>query len=369
MTNGMSFKKWEETGQLSRELKIYDCLGKKTEGAIFYSYGYRENKYIKTNDSLGVISKKNKLWNTKILPGVILLRLNYFWNILNLVRCRYIFKSINVIKTNQFNGAIWGVILKKRFKKKLIIRMGYYHTHIKKMSWKRILIEKKCFSIADKIFVTNTEAQKYICNKHNISPHKVLYFPNSIDSDLFAPINISKKYELIFVGRISKVKNLKDLLKGIVQSNICPFRSVFIGSGPDKQELIRLISKYQLDIAIIDKIDNDKLPHYYNMSKLFILPSLYEGNSKALLEAMACGLPVIASNVPGNKEIVSHGINGYLCEPYSSSIAEALRVMFGNEKLTQKLSMNARKYILENNSMEVMIDREVKIYNSMINLE
>ena len=370
MTTGMSLKKWDEIGQLSRELRIYDYIGKKTEGVIFYSYGYQENKYIKNNDSLEVISKKSRFWNLLTIPRLVLRLLNYLWNLTNLVRYRKIFKSIDIIKTNQFTGAVWGIILKKIFRKKLIIRMGYYHTHIKKMPWKRVLIEKKAFSLADKIFVTNKEAKIFICSKYNISSNKVTFLPNLIDTDLFFPMEINnKKYDLIFVGRLSWVKNLNELLKGISDSNIRSFRSIFIGPGPDKKVLLSLIQKYKLDVTFIEKIENSRLPHFYNISKLFILPSLYEGNSKTLLEAMSCGLPVIASNVPGNKEIVSHGINGYLCEPNSSSIAEALRVMYGNEKLAQKLGMNARKYILENNSLEVMIDKETEIYKTLISSE
>jgi len=370
MTTGMSLKKWEKLGQLSRELRIYSSLGKRIGEVVFYSYGYRENKIIKDRNSLGVISKKSRFWNGMVFPRFILKRINYLWNAINLVRYRKLFKSIDIIKTNQFTGAVWGTILKKIFRKKLIVRMGYYHTHIKKMPWRRVLIEKKCFSSADKILVTNKEAQKYICDKYDILPHKVRYHPNSIDTDLFSPMETNnKKYDLIFVGRLSRVKNLKELLKGITKSGIHPFRSIFIGSGPDKQYLIRLINRYKLKIEIIDKIENKILPKYYNMAKCFILPSLYEGNPKTLLESMSCGLPVIASNVPGNKEIVSHGINGYLCEPNSSSIAEALRVISGNEKLAQKLSMNARKYILKNNSLEVMIDKEIEIYKTLINSE
>ncbi|GAF93140.1 unnamed protein product, partial [marine sediment metagenome] len=107
---------------------------------------------------------------------------------------------------------------------------------------------------------------------------------------------------------------------------------------------------------------NQKLPEELNKSNLFILPSLYEGCPKVLLEAMSCGLPCIGTNVAGIKEIIKHKKNGYLCRTDATSIKKVILNVLNNKELKERLSKNARKTITEHFSLESILKEEVKIY-------
>jgi glycosyltransferase involved in cell wall biosynthesis len=83
---------------------------------------------------------------------------------------------------------------------------------------------------------------------------------------------------------------------------------------------------------------NQLLPDELNVSEIFILPSLYEGNPKALIEAMACGKPVIGTKVTGIKELILHGETGLLCDPDIDSIRETIKNLLIDQK-TQEMDL------------------------------
>ena len=105
-----------------------------------------------------------------------------------------------------------------------------------------------------------------------------------------------------------------------------------------------------------------------NQSKLFILPSFYEGHPKILIEAMSCGMVVLASNVEGNKEIIQDGINGFLCEPSEKNIKKRINEIFiYTEDQLKSIKIAAREYVVERFSLEKIIDLELKLYESVLN--
>ncbi len=127
---------------------------------------------------------------------------------------------------------------------------------------------------------------------------------------------------LIFVGRIAPEKNLSALLEAIQPLQV---RLVLIGEGKIRPELQRRFPSLNGRISWEGNVPNSELPEYLNRAGLFILPSLYEGHPKALIEAMACGLPVIGADSPGIRELIRHGETGYLCGTEPESIRKAIQ--------------------------------------------
>ena len=115
----------------------------------------------------------------------------------------------------------------------------------------------------------------------------------------------------------------------------------------------------------LGNIPNRELPKILNQHEVFVLPSLWEGMPKTLLEAMACGLPVIGTRIDGTKEVIEHGKNGILCETDSNSIREAIINVMENEKLKQKLGENARRTIVENYSLPNLAEKELKLMGEL----
>ena len=115
-------------------------------------------------------------------------------------------------------------------------------------------------------------------------------------------------------------------------------------------------------MRIIKKVENHRLPDFYNQTKIFILPSFYEGNPKVLLEAMACGCAIICANVNGINNIIEHRVNGYLCETGFRSIRNAICEVLRNQRLMKNVRLNAVKYIRKNNALNDLIYKEKQLY-------
>ena len=164
------------------------------------------------------------------------------------------------------------------------------------------------------------------------------------------------------MGRLSLQKNLVNLIKAVADLDV---RLVIFGAGPLKDDLQKLASKLNSKIEFKGNVPNEKLPEELNKSEIFILPSFYEGCPKVLLEAMSCGLPCIGTDVEGIKEIIKHKENGYLCETDAHSIRKAILEVLNNKNLQAKISQNARKTILENFSLEKILEEEIRIYETL----
>lgn len=340
-TTGVSLKTWEKVGSLAREIKPYQELAKYFDEIYFLTYGKDEP-----------VLASLKGCEIRVLPASIF---------------RKELKNIDIFKTNQINGSWKAVLAKKIFKKKLVIRQGYqwsiFAQKEKNKKWKLLLIqlaERLAYKNADAIIVTSKEDKKYIQEKYNISSQKINYIPNYIDTDLFKPLNIPKENRICFVGRLEKQKNLFNLIKAV--SNLGA-KLIIFGNGSLEDKLRSLAPS---NVEFKGNIPNRSLALELNKCRLFILPSFYEGCPKVLLEAMACGLPVIGADVYGIKEIIKHKESGYLCKTDAVSIRKAILEVLSDRELQEKMGKNARKTIVENFSLEKIITREIKVYDKIL---
>ena len=146
---------------------------------------------------------------------------------------------------------------------------------------------------------------------------------------------------------------------------MAPFNPI-VGSGNQKESLEKHAKEKGINVEFLGNIPNNELPNILNQHEVFILPSLYEGMPKTLLEAMACGLPVIGTDVGGIREIVEHGRNGLLCGTDPKSIRETIQVLTNNEKLKRTLGEQAGITIKEKFSLNRLIEKELKLYGDLI---
>jgi len=359
MTTGMSLRRWAELGQISRELKIYQKLGEKVGHIYIHSYGKNEENLVKNYPNVTVLSKPNFIPEWRIRPKRINRYFNYIYNFITPFFRISIYRKIDIIKTNQFRGALWGVVLKCLFGCKLVTRMGYYHNHFKPLSFRIYCVEKIVFRASDFIIVTESNAKAFIEKKYGLKTGIVQHIPNYIDTNIFSYKDSNKHIDVFYVGRLEAKKNLDGLLRAL--KNI-PAKIVFIGDGPKRKDLFQIAESNGLNLCLIKKVENHHLPDYYNQAKVFALPSFYEGNPKVLLEAMACGCAVIGSNVNGINNIIEHKVNGYLCETDFRSIRNAICEVLKDQRLMKNMGLNAVKYIRKNNVLDVLIDQEKQLY-------
>jgi glycosyltransferase involved in cell wall biosynthesis len=136
----------------------------------------------------------------------------------------------------------------------------------------------------------------------------VTYIPTGVDLQAFAPQDVQRKTQIIAVGRLVWQKAYDDLLKAFasVVAQFPDYRLVIAGTGPLDQDLRRLAKDLSIDgfVDFVGSVPQDRLREMLRESQLFVMSSVSEGFAKALIEALACGLPVVATDVGGAREAV-----------------------------------------------------------------
>ena len=189
-------------------------------------------------------------------------------------------------------------------------------------------------------------------------------FPNAVDDSVFFPRNKTEVRKMLgfpkdafiiaFTGRFYRRKGVDRLSSAITQLNEENIKSIFIGTT-NPGENLRPNCK---GILFLGTLSHDKVALYLNAADVFILPSLAEGCSNSIVEALACGLPVISSDLPFNYDILNKN-NSILINPNSvDEIATAIKTLYNDQNLVRQLSENAlisaKDLKIENRALKII---------------
>lgn len=178
----------------------------------------------------------------------------------------------------------------------------------------------------------------------------------------------NRETKMVFAGRFSKQKNPILLLKSLLSLDDIHKRSInltLIGSGPDRKKITKYIKSHSdalPNIDIVDNISPSEIHEYLFKMDIFILISNWEGFPYTILEAMSCGLPVIASNVGGVSEAVDSSC-GILVNNNTGQISEAILSLVNDKELRLKMGERAREIISQKFSLEKMLKEIEGVYN------
>ena len=184
----------------------------------------------------------------------------------------------------------------------------------------------------------------------------VIIVPNGINLNEVAEReaeggNPGKK--ILFVGRLHPVKGTQYLLgaMSIVHRELPEAKLILVGDGEEREHLETLTDNLGIRecVEFAGRVPHERVQDYMSQAKVFVLPSLSEGFPVTILEAMACGLPVVATRVGGVPDIIEDGANGYLIDAMNQEqIAEALLKLLRDEELRKGISeknrVTAEKY-------------------------
>lgn len=351
-TRGVSLRTWAMMGMLEREIAIYKRLMEHDFQVSFITYGDASD--LNYQDKLGGI---RVLCNEKSLPPEMYEAELFTIHAKALADC-------HVIKTNQSNGAELALSASRSFYKPLVARCGYMWS----LNWEREFgydapqtkyartVEENVFSAAKRVVVTTEAMRQDIIRRIPQAKDKIKIIPNYVDTDVFRPLDTPKnENSLIFVGRIAPEKNLEALLEAVSR---LPVSLTLIGEGRLRPGLQKRFSDLDGRVTWEGNIPNSQLPDFFNRSEIFILPSLYEGHPKTLIEAMACGMPSIGADSPGIREIISHRHNGYLCGTDTESIIQAIQAVVEDPDLRSAMGKQARQVVLRDYSLDSILDLE-----------
>ncbi len=376
-TFGVSLNLWEDKGILEREILLYKKLQEKDVDISFLTHGGKKD--LKYSNILNGIEVIPTLKLTESRNDTISLLKSFLLPI----KLRKLFRSIDIIKTNQLKGWWIAGIAKVLYRKPLIIRGGYerlvkyfleYKSKKKIFFFKYIynyarifLNDLLAYKLANRIILTSDLDIDFITKtfKLNKKKAKIHHISNYIDIDLFKPLNLDKKERsVLFIGKFSYQKNILNLLKAF--KNLNNFSLSIIGKGPLEKSIRNYIIENNLNINLLGIVPNRKIPEIINQHEIFVLPSHWEGNPKVLLEAMSCGVPCIGSNVWGINNIIHHRKNGYLCKKSAKSIRNAILTIYNNKILRDRISKNARDFVIKNCSLDLIVSKEFLIYKHVL---
>jgi glycosyltransferase involved in cell wall biosynthesis len=237
------------------------------------------------------------------------------------------------------------------------------------------LIDHILFRSADQIISVSFELSSLIQQKYGVGDSKILVLKNGICEDDKSQTILSEKdyilfprskFNVIAVGRLVSLKSFNTLIESalyIKKKGYENFNIVIVGDGPDYQRLNSLINDYGLQNHVKLYGLSNNVVSLLKTSNAFVIPSKYEGLSMAMIEAMACELPIIASNAPGLRDHIHHNKNGLLFPVQdASALADTIYLLAHEEELQKKLSKASKEQFEKHYNMKKNIELLVRLF-------
>ena len=224
----------------------------------------------------------------------------------------------------------------------------------------------------DKLHVLNNYLYRLFINNYRIPPKKVVLIPNGVDTSTFKPITSSKdlsseRFEVLFVSRFVLEKGI-DVLGSMIRwinekhANMKDKLLFKIaGEGPLKSMIERLASKYS-NVIYLGFLDKDLLVREYSRSHVLVITSYVENMPLTLLEASACGLPTVASAVPGVSDVIKTLDYGVLVKPgsyidFAQAILKVYEFFTKDPSAYFQTRRNIRERTIQNYDWRIIVDR------------
>ena len=225
-------------------------------------------------------------------------------------------------------------------------------------------VEKKLIKNCDILTVVSDSMRADYKKAYDVDS-TVVY--NGVDTDLFSPSGVKGSKNIVYAGALKHGKGLLDLLKAVaILSQKHPdYRYYFYGNGPLRRRMESMIHKAQFkNVFLHAHVSHNQLSSILGNAAVFVLPSYYEGLPNSILEAMACEVPVVASNVKGNAELVKENINGCLFQRGNcEELAQKLETLMESPSLRASMGKEGRMIVLENFTWDKAAERFIGIYS------
>lgn len=360
-SRGMSLEGWRRAGILDRELALYRAMRPSLEQLMFVTYG----------DARDIALARDVFPDVDILPNLDGWSPNRY-SVCAWWRHRRALQGATALKTNQINGAWAAVLAKWIWRKPLVVRCGYLWTQsaltAESRGWRRSVvtgIERRVFASADHVMVASPAHREVVVSGYGVDAARVDVVSNFVDADVFHPMSDVPvdAGHVIFVGRLSPEKRPMALLEAV--DGLRGVSVSVVGDGVLRPELEAFALARGLNVKFMGTVPHAELPRLLCRATALVMPSEYEGNPKALLEAMACGVPVIGTRVRGIRDVLMDGRNGVLCAPEPDSIRSSIQAVLSDVALRARLIEGGLEYIRTSSTLEHVLAREVAILQSV----
>ncbi|MGB0383350.1 MAG: glycosyltransferase family 4 protein [Ardenticatenaceae bacterium] len=285
--------------------------------------------------------------------------------------------------------AVSALLAKFATRKPVLVKVACSGPHGDVASMRRrpfLSLRRRLLRHTDRFLVLNSESIEEL-QELGLERSQMAPIVNGVDTTYFAPNEqkVQKKIwnrsndfsrsgpgttevvTTVFVGRLTTQKGVDLLLEAWAQLAE-PRELILVGDGAERPALEALASELKLDHVTFTGSTND-VRSYLQQADLFVLPSRAEGIPNAMLEAMACGLPVVASRVGGIPDVVEDGESGLLVPPDDvPALVGALDRLLADSDLRRQMGQKARERVVSDYSLKAATTRHLDLYREVIGL-
>jgi glycosyltransferase involved in cell wall biosynthesis len=286
---------------------------------------------------------------------------------------------LHVHAANETVGDCLAYALRRRISSKPRFVMSIYapRVHAFPRSPGEVITAISCHS-ADLILSLSHFSKRDICRAYRIPSSKIAVSYAGVDSSFFnqSPTRFRKKdtpFSLLFCGRLNGAREQKGidvLLRSLPL--VVPHHNVLlnmIGTGPRLEQYRTLAETLNIRdyVRFLGFIEHDEMPQHYAQADLFVLPSRRESFGLVLAEAMACGLPVVATTAGAIPEVVEDGVTGVLVPPDDPrALAKAINSLLSDPERMNAMDINGRKRVEEHFTWDKVAERVIEGYHKML---
>ena len=369
------------------EIVIFEIskrLVKKGHDVTILTPKYPEFKNSKTCEKIDSVKVyrfpiSSCMYKFSALPRYIDMQMRAFRKIIELDRNEH-FDIFHQFHLFALGGA---VVLAKNILRKLLVTTlagwdtydpihpvpNFFHSYLARVMNESDVVTSPCEELVK-------HAKEQGCRK------RIKIIPHGVDITRFNPCidgsMVRKNLEIkddetmvLSVQRLVRKKGVDWLINAIlevIKKSARNVRFIIVGEGPEKNELIELARKLKVSNSVdfTGFIASEEIARYYSASDILVLYSLYEQFGITLLEAMACGKPVISTRVGAIPEVVDHGKTGLLVPPKNpEALADAIMKLVKDEELRIRMGMEGRKKVEREYDWDVIVDNYLKLYEDM----
>jgi glycosyltransferase involved in cell wall biosynthesis len=272
-------------------------------------------------------------------------------------------RACRALRVFQITGVIPALIARRRFGTPYVTTYGFWYGQLSEPGPKRVLkglVERLGLRHSAAVIATTRE----LAGRASRLARRVELIPNGVDTTRFRPAATPRpdgRKRVLYVGRLSAEKNLSTVIAaaGLLGDKVTV---VLVGAGPLEAELREQAQAAGVAAEFAGVVDQPDLPAVYAAADAFVLASFTEGHPKVLLEAMASGVPCVASDCAGNRSLVTEGRTGLLFDPRAPrALADRLTAVLDDAGLARRLADAGREMVVARYDLRALVQREIAL--------
>jgi glycosyltransferase involved in cell wall biosynthesis len=351
---------WEQGGIFEREAALYRSLAARLASLRIVTSGGEEE--LSFQERLAPAEIVYNRW--RLPPNVYSIAAPF------LHRGRL--RDVTIVRSHQLDGAWAAAIASRAYAKPLIVRAGhlwaeFYERERGRGAKARLARSLQAFALRQATLVTlaSEDMSRCVADEYGRSPDSLRVVPNHVNTSLFRPrLEVEPiPGRVCYVGRLHARKNLRLLFEALTR--VAGASLDVIGSGEEREALAAFARERRLDVRFLGTLRHARLPDEIARAQVFVLPSRFEGQPKALLEAMACGVAVVGTDVEGIRNVVRHGETGLLCPATAEGLAAAIGRLLADGGLRDRLGRAAREAVERTFSLDRVVEQELALLTAV----